>query len=434
LEAIKHATDAKVPVIVAINKVDKPGGDVDRVKQDLARHGVTVEDFGGEVQAIPVSGKMGTGMAELEEATLTLSELLDHRAERDGPVEGWIIESKVTMAGRVATVLVRRGTLRRGDIIVAGTAWARIRTLRNDGGILVDEALPGTPVQVDGWHADDPIAGWEILQANDENHAKTVLELRHEREELIRLADDSVAINATRAEQAEERQKVLLDWEAEKQTLTRPRKHRYHENAGWVEGKRSAGPKQVHFVVKADVSGSVEAVVNLVSAIGNNDVVANVIRSGVGSVSESDIQFLASSGEVGYLISFNQAVDGQMYDLAEEAGVGILDHNIIYKVTDVVKEKLTAELPPTVAQRVVGEAEIGEVFEITVKKSKLKVAGCKIGNGIISRDKKVRVLEAGKVVFDGKSLATSPSVLLFLLLLLLLHSFCWQDPLYYDRG
>jgi small GTP-binding protein len=401
LEAIKHATDAKVPIIVAINKVDKEDSNVDRVKQDLARHGVTVEDYGGEVQAIPVSGKFGKGMAELEEATVTLSELLDHRAEIDGPVEGWIIESKITTAGRVATVLVRRGTLRPGDIIVAGRTWARIRTLRNDAGELVDEAPPGTPVQIDGWRGDDPIAGWEVLQAEDEDQAKDVVELRQEREEFTKLASDTASINAIRADEAEARAKQLA-WEAEQAWAKKRASRRPKDNAGWVEGKSSGGPKHVHFVIKADVSGSVEAVVNSVSAIGNNEVAANVIRSGVGVINESDIQHLAASGETGYLISFNQPVDGNASRLAEAAGVEILDHNIIYKVTDVVKEKLAAELPPAITQRVVGEADIGKVFEISVKKGKTKIAGCKISNGIISRDKKTRVLRGSKVLYDGK--------------------------------
>ena len=401
VEAIKHATDAKVPIIVAINKVDKEDSNVDRVKQDLARHGVTVEDYGGEVQAVPVSGKYGKGMAELEEAAVTLSELLDHRAEVDGPVEGWIIESKVTLAGRVATVLVRRGTLRAGNIIVAGTTWARVRTLRNDAGALVDEAPPGTPVQIDGWRADDPIAGWQVLQAEDEGHAKEVVELRQERDEYTKLAGDTSAINAIRSEEAEARAKQLA-WEAEQEWASKRAKYRPKDNAGWVEGKTSGGPKQVHFVVKADVSGSVEALVNSISAIGNNEIAANVIRSGVGVVNESDVGHLASSGEVGYLISFNQPVDAGVSRLAEAAGLEILDHNIIYKVTDVVREKLAAELPPAVTQRVVGEAEIGKVFEIGVKKGKVKVAGCKISNGVIRRDKKIRVLRGSQVVYDGK--------------------------------
>jgi small GTP-binding protein len=360
VEAIKHATDAKVPIIVAINKVDKEDSDVDRVKQDLARHGIIVEEFGGDVQAIPVSGKFGRGMAELEEATVTLSELLDHRAEIDGPVEGSIIESKVTPSGRVATVLVRRGTLHPGSILVAGTTWARVRTLRNDSNNLVDTAPPGTPVQIDGWRGDrDPLAGWQVLQAEDEDHAKAVVEQRMERLEYSKLADDMTAINAIRAEEAEARTK-RLEWESQQVWASRRASRRPKENAGWVESlsRGAAGKKEVLFVVKADVSGSVEALVNAISAIGNNEVVANVIRSGVGGISESDVQHLAASGDVGYLVSFNQALDPGVGRLAAEAGVEVLDENVIYKVTDRVRERLERELAPVVTQRVLGEAEV----------------------------------------------------------------------------
>ena len=430
IEAIKHATDAKVPIIVAMNKVDKQDANVETVQQDLARHGVTVEAYGGDVQAIGVSGKFGQGMAELEEATVTLSEVLDYRAPVDGPVEGWIIESNVTLAGRVATVLVRRGTLRPGDIIIAGNTWARVRTLRTDVGNLVDEALPGTPVQVDGWRGDDPMAGQEVLQAEDEDHAKAVLDIRLDRENSTRMADDAAAINVMRAEEAEARAQQLA-WEAQQGWASLGYRRRPKDNTGWVEGKTSTGPRQVHFVVKADVSGSVEAVVNSITAIGNNEVAANVIRTGVGEINESDVQHLASSGETGYLISFNRPVDGTVARLAQATGLGILEHKIIYKLTDVVREKLSAQLSPLVTQRVVGEAEINKVFEINIKRQKWRVAGCRIHNGLITRAKKIRVLRGSETIYDGMSpcISLHPCYLqthLFLFLLLLCQAFFYS--------
>ena len=399
IEAIKHALDAKVHIIVAINKVDKEDANVTRVKQDLAANGIVVEDYGGEYQAIELSGKTGKGMEELEEAILTLADVSDFRAEVDGQAEGWILESKVTPAGRVATILVRRGTLRGGDFIVAGTTWARVKTLRNDAGVLVDEALPGTPVQVDGWRGEDPTAGLEVLQAQNEEHAKDVVEIRLERLESQRLAGDLAAMNSTRTEEAEARAKVLA-WEAEQTWAKKKRKPA--DNEGWIEGAASKGAKLVHFVIKADVAGSVEALVAAVSAVGNNEIRANVIHSGTGVLSESDIRHLAATGETAYAISFNQPVDGSISQLARAAGLEVLDHNIIYKVTDDVREKLSAELPPQIVQRVVGEAEIGKVFEITTKQGKVKIAGCKINNGSISRSHQVRVLRNGETIFTGK--------------------------------
>lgn len=402
LEAIKHALDAKVQIIVAINKIDKEDADIEKVKTDLARNNIAVEDYGGEYQAIPLSGKTGQGMGDLEEAIITLADVSDFRAETDGQAEGWIIESKVTSAGRIATVLIRRGTLRRGDFIVAGSTWARVRTLRNDAGELVEEAPPGTPVQIDGWRGEDPTAGLEVLQAEDEAHAKRVVALRDRKTEGLRDATDMIEINKSKSEGADARAKVL-EWRAERGLVGKRGgvKVRRQNNEGWVESIDSTGPKKVHFVVKADVAGSVEAIVAAVNAIGNNEVQANVIHSGTGMLSESDIRMLATSGEVAYAISFNQPIDGTMYRLAEAADLEIMDHNIIYKVTDQVKERVEAELPPLVSHRVLGEAEIGKIFDINVKRKQLKVAGCRITNGTINKSQQIRVLRNNEVIYTG---------------------------------
>lgn len=396
VEAIKHALEAQVQLIVAINKVDKHDADIEQVKQDLTRHDIVVEDYGGDYQAIPVSGKTGQGMEQLEEAIITLADVLDLRAEQDGPAEGQILESKVTNAGRVATVLVRRGVLRVGDFIVAGSTWGRVRTLRNDAGQLVQAAYPGDPVQVDGWRGSDPTAGLEVLQADNEQQAKEVVDLRLERAEIAQTSSSLATMNVARAQEAEARAKVL-EWEAENKISYRTRSHA----EGWIEGNAASGPKEVHFVIKADVAGSVEAIVAAVSGIGNHEVRANVVYSGTGPVTESDIRMLSATGETGYAISFNQPVDGAMHQLAQAAGLGIIDQNIIYKVTDVVKEKVEAALPPLVTQRVTGEAEVGKMFDITVKKEKIRIAGCKVTNGTISRSHQVRVLRNGETVYTG---------------------------------
>ena len=405
-EAIKHAKEAGVKIIVAVNKIDKPDADLSRVKQDLAREEVEIEEYGGEIQVMPVSGKTGAGMHELEEAILAEADQLELRAEIDGQVEGWIIEANKTLAGRVATVLVRRGTLRTGDFIVAGTTWGRVRTLHNDAGQPVEEAGPGKPVRVDGWRGDDPMAGLEVLQAVDEDHAKKVLELRVGAAETAKTTVEVAEINKMRAEEAADRARVIEErrikaLEANMAGGKFRRRRAQRENTGWVERTASDGPLKIHFVVKADVAGSVEAVVNAIAAIGNQDVAANVIRSGVGPVSEFDIEQLSATDETGYVISFNQKVDGAMHQLATRHGLTILDHNIIYKVTDDVKEKLTDELPPLITQRVVGEAEIGQIFEIDTRRGKLKIAGSRVTNGVVARDKKIRVLRSGREVYTG---------------------------------
>ncbi|KAL5001447.1 hypothetical protein BDV10DRAFT_159801 [Aspergillus recurvatus] len=380
VEAIKHATSAKVPIIVAVSKIDKEGINPERVKQDLSTHGIHVEDYGGDVQAIGVSGKTGQGMLELEEAIITLSEVLDHRADPDGFVEGWVIEASTKSYGRVATVLIRRGTLRPGDILVAGNTWTRVRTLRNEAGVSISEATPGTPVEIDGWR-ENPTAGTELLQAEDEQHAKEVVEYRMEREESQRLGEDTAAINEARRDMIEKRRKEASEEEE-------------------LMEEKSSGPKAINFVVKADVHGSAEAVENSITAIGNNEVYAKVLRSEVGPISESDIELAAAAN--GHIVCFNMPIDATMSRMAQNLGVNIMDHNIIYKLVDDVKDTLSEQLAPTITQRVTGEAEIGQIFEISLKgRAKTSIAGCKVRNGVISRTKKVRVLRGQETIYDG---------------------------------
>ncbi|KAF7182395.1 hypothetical protein CNMCM7691_001875 [Aspergillus felis] len=381
IEAIKHATESNVPIIVAISKIDKEGISPEKVKQDLSVHGVHVEDYGGDVQAIGVSGKTGQGMLELEEAIVALSEVLDHRADKAGAVEGWVIEATTKSYGRVATALIRRGTLRPGDIIVAGTTWARVRTLRNEAGVAVSEAAPGMPVEIDGWR-EQPTAGTEILQAEDEQHAKDVVEYRQEKSETQRLSEDTSAINEARREQQEKR------------------RQEDDEGAEAFADQGASGPKPVHFIIKADVGGSAEAVLNSVTAIGNNEVYANVLRSEVGPISEFDIEHAATAS--GNIISFNMPIDPAMSRMAELRGVRIMNHNIIYKLMDEVKAALSEHLAPSVTQRVTGEAEVGQIFEITLKgREKVAIAGCKVRNGVIHRARKVRVLRGQDTIYDG---------------------------------
>jgi translation initiation factor IF-2 len=386
IEAIKHATQARVPVIVAISKIDKEGGNPDRVKGDLSVHGIHVEDYGGDVQAIGVSGKTGQGMLELEEAIVALSEMLDHRADTTCNVEGWVIEASTKSYGRVASALIRRGTLRPGDIIVAGTAWARVRTLRNQAGVTISEAMPGMPVEIDGWR-EQPGAGTELLQAPTEQKAKDVVGYRLEKSDTQKMGVDMAAINEARRELLEKRRREEQDDE---------------EATKEVE---PTGPKPVNFILKADVDGSAEAVLDSVAAVGNNEVFARIIRSGVGPVSEFDIEHAGSAK--GKIISFNQPIDPNIMRIAETEGVEIMDHNIIYKLIDDVKAILSEQLPPTVTTRVTGEAEIQQVFEITVKgREKTSIAGSRVRNGMINKTRKVRVLRGEEVVYDGKHITS----------------------------
>ncbi|KAI9873971.1 MAG: hypothetical protein M1823_007792, partial [Watsoniomyces obsoletus] len=209
-------------------------------KLDLGRHGIEIEDFGGDVQAICVSGKTGQGIPELEEAISTLSELLDHRADPKASVQGWVLEGSTKKSGRVATVLVRTGTLRQGTVLVAGTTWTRVRALRNEAGVVVEEAGPGIAVEVDGWR-DQPIAGDEALQANDEQHATSVAELRMDKVDREQMARDMDAINDSRRQESERRK---AEEAAEKAAAN-------GEDEIAVEAKEK-GPEVVSFIIKGD--------------------------------------------------------------------------------------------------------------------------------------------------------------------------------------
>lgn len=393
LEAIKHAQAAGVPMIVAVNKMDKEDADLQRVKQDLARHGVEIEDFGGETQVVPVSGKSGLGMEDLEENVVTLSEILDHRAETDGAVEGWVLEATTRKAGRVATVLVRRGTLKPGAVIVAGKTWARVRTLHNEAGQTIREVGPGMPVEVDGWR-DQPAAGDEVLQAPSEQKASDVVDYRVEKADREKLAQDMEAINSARRSEQDKKEREKTGIDSVEATTGA------EENAaGQEEGK--GGQMSVPFIVKADVSGSAEAVSAYVLSVSSPWIAPRILRSGVGPVNEGDVE-LANAAE-GHIISFNLPTDEGMRGQAEAKGVKVLVNNIIYRVLDDVKAVMEEKLPPIVTQRVLGEAEISAAFEIGVGgRKKAKIAGCKVRNGVVGRGSRVRVLRGSNKQYDGE--------------------------------
>ncbi|KAL9009358.1 MAG: hypothetical protein Q9173_005603 [Seirophora scorigena] len=407
VEAIKHAQAAKVPMIVAINKVDKEDKNVDRVKQDLARYNVEIEDFGGETQVVCVSGKTGQGLDSLEENIVALADMLDMRAEADGQAEGWILEAATKKAGRVATVLVRRGTISRGDIIVAGTTWAKIRTLKNEAGVQVAQAGPGTPVEVDGWK-DQPAAGDEVLQAMSEQQAKTAIDYRVTKIEKEQMAADMSAVNESRRLEHEKRD-TLANGETDSSASTATSSESATP-ATPIDSQSSTStpaetntPMTLPIILKADVSGSVEACLNAVTALGTSAVSPQVLRSSVGPISESDIGFAVSSGA--HIVSFNQKTPLEMYRLAEKGNVKLVEENIIYRLSDLVKTELQNILPEKVEHRVVGEAEVAKGFEVSVGgRKRAMVAGCRVRNGLVSRANKVKVLrggEGGEVVFDG---------------------------------
>ncbi|KAI1274958.1 initiation factor 2 [Xylaria sp. FL0933] len=387
LEALKHARAAKVPIIVAINKIDKDGARIDAVKSDLAKAGLEIEDYGGDVQVVCVSGKTGQGMEDLEENILTLSEILDHRAELDGPAEGWVLESSLKPTGKVATVLVKRGTLRPGDYIAAGLTWAKIRQLRNEAGVDVAEAPPGTPVEILGWK-DLPAAGDQVIQSPDEDRAKTAVSYREGlREREKDAAEYEVIAEARKAlQEKREREKAASEGDTTVQEALPD-----EEN----------GTKIVNFVVKGDVHGSVEAVCAAIQELGNHEVRPRVLRSAPGPITEFDVDHAATSKSV--LVNFATTTPGHIRRMAEEQGVRILEHTIIYHLVDDIKAKLSEYLNPEVSIRVLGEAEILQVFPVNIRRRIYKnIAGCRVRNGVVGKNNLYRVLRRGEVIFEGK--------------------------------
>ncbi|KAK4192273.1 hypothetical protein QBC35DRAFT_484786 [Podospora australis] len=392
LEALKHARAAKVPIIVAINKIDKPEANIDRVKNDLSSHGVEIEDYGGEVQVVPVSGKTGEGMDDLEENILLLAELLDIRSEVDGMAEGWVLESSIKPIGRVATVLVKRGTLRPGDFIVAGRVQTKIRLLRNEAGQEIDEAPPGTAVEILGWK-EPPAAGDMVLQAPDEGRAKDAVAYRQEQLEREEAIAQQAEMDKTRREKeaaeaaAEAAKKAEADGEDAADVPT-------------TEGDPASHTKMINFTVKGDVHGSVEAVTASVLEQGNDEVRPRVLQFSTGQINPSDVEHASISGST--IINFNSPIPGNIKRMADDLKVAIIDHNVIYHLVEEVRDKLSEFLAPVTSWKVVGEAELLQVFPINIKGRKYKnIAGCRVRNGTLQKNSRCRVIRGGEVVHEG---------------------------------
>jgi len=361
IEAINHAKAAGVPMIVAINKMDKPEADPARVKNELLQHEVVVEDFGGDTLAVPISAKTGEGLDKLEEIILLQAEVLDLKANPNRAAEGIIVEAKLDRGrGPVGTVLVERGTLRVGDIIVAGTEWGRVRALINDRGQNVQSAGPSEPVEVLGLGG-APEAGDVMSVVETEGRAREVTDYR------VRMQRDKRVGGG----------RTSLD-----QMLTQLK-----------EQNRQEFP----IVVKADVQGSAEAIVQALEKLGTDEVSARVLHVGVGGVTESDITLATASGAP--VIGFNVRANNQARDAARQAGVEIRYYAVIYDLVDDIKAAMSGMLSPELRETFLGNAEILEVFNI----SKVgKVAGCRITEGVVRRGANVRLIRDNVVIHAGK--------------------------------
>jgi len=366
-EAIHHAKAAGVPLIVAINKVDKSDANPDRVRAELLQYEIQVETLGGETLEVEVSAKTGHNLDKLLEAISLQAELLDLKANPDRAAEGTVIEAKLDRGrGPVATVLVQRGTLRTGDIVVAGAEWGRVRALIADTGAQVKEAPPSMPVEVLGFNG-TPEAGDRVAVVESEARAREITDYR-ERQRRDRLAARGAASGAGRS---------LAEM--------------------MRELKEGAGRKEFPLVVKGDVQGSVEAIVGALEKVGNEEVRARVLSSGVGAITESDVTLAQASGAV--VVGFNVRAHKEAREAADRAGVEIRYYNIIYNLMDDVKDAMSGLLAPTLRETMLGNATILEIFNV----SKVgKIAGCRVTDGTIERGANVRLIRDNVVVHEGK--------------------------------
>ena len=365
IEAIHHAKAAGAPIVVAINKVDIPDANASRVRQELLNHELVLEEHGGDILSVEVSAKTKLNLDKLEDAILLQSEVMELRANPNRAAEGTVVEAKVDRGrGPVATVLVSRGTLRVGDTFVAGNAWGRVRALIDDHGRNVDEALPSQPVEILGLN-EPPEGGDEFVVVENEARAREIAEFRERRH---RTARTTVTTRTTLDQ-------MLAD-------------------------ARDGVADEMRVVIKADVQGSLEAIIGALDQLATDEVKVNILHSGVGGISESDVTLANASEAV--IIAFNVRADPQARNLAAHEGVEIMYYSVIYEITDAAKQILSGMLAPARKENFLGNAEIREVFGV----SKIgKIAGCLVTDGTIRRGAGVRLVRDAVVIHEG-NLAT----------------------------
>ncbi|MCS7242426.1 translation initiation factor IF-2 [Candidatus Caldatribacterium sp.] len=367
VEAIQHAKAADVPIVVAINKIDKPGANPDRVKQQLTECGLIPEEWGGDTICVPISALQRKGIQDLLDMILLQADLLELRARYSGPAIGVIIESRLDRGkGPVATVIVQEGTLRVGDFFVAGTTWGRVRSLFDDLGKTLKEATPATPVEVVGF-SELPPAGTKLVVVEEEKVATIIAERRKEkeRERILRESGNRV---------------VSLE------ELLAPE-----------EGKI----KELHLVLKADYQGSLEALERAISQLGNENVKINVVFRGVGNISEADV--MLASASAGVVIGFNVKLPNDVAKVAKQEGVEVRLYRIIYDVVEDMKRAIQGLFEPRKVEEVIGRAEVRALFKIPRVGI---VAGCYVLEGKVDRGAFVRVLRKGEVLGEKIRIAS----------------------------
>jgi translation initiation factor IF-2 len=362
LEAIDHAHAAEVPIIVAVNKIDKPGALPDRVKKQLGDRGLMPEEWGGTTVFVDVSAKQKTNLNLLMEMICLVADLQELKATPERPAQGVVLEAKLDRGrGPVATVLVQNGTLRDSDNFVVGNVYGKVRAMFDDRGNALEEAPPSTPVEILGMEG-LPQAGDQFVVVADRDKARGISEYREQKTREATLAKSS---------------RVSLE--------------------GLAEQLKTAGTKELNIILKADVGGSVEVLTDLLSKLSNEKVRLKVLHSGVGAITETDVLLASASNAI--IIGFNVRPERKAQELAEQEKVDIRLHSIIYELQDEIKRAMTGLLEPTIKETYQGRAEVRETFRIPKVGT---VAGCTVIDGLVKRDSEVRLLRDNVVVFKGK--------------------------------
>ena len=362
IEAIHHAKAANVPLVVALNKIDKPEANIERIKQELVAHGVLPEEYGGEAQFVPVSAKSGQGIDELLERVLLQAEVLELKAVKDAPARGIVIESRLDKGrGAVATVLVQSGTLKRGDVLLAGSVFGRVRAMLDEAGHTIQLAGPSIPVEIQGL-SDVPGAGAEALVMLDERKAREIALFRQGKYRDVKLAKQQAG--------------KLEDM---------------FSNIGEGEVKTLA------LIIKADVQGSYEGLAYALGKLSTDEVRVNILHTGLGAITESDVNLALASKAV--IIGFNARADNAARKLAQASGVDIRYYNIIYEAVDEVKAAMSGMLSPDKKENVLGLVEIRQVYRISRIGS---VAGCYVLEGLVRRSSQIRLLRDSVVIHTGE--------------------------------
>jgi translation initiation factor IF-2 len=362
IEAIQHSKAAGVPLVVAINKIDKPDADIDRVKTELAQQQVIPEDWGGDTQFIPVSAKTGDGIGALLDAVLLQAEVLELRAVEDCPAQGVVIESTLDKGrGPVATILVQNGVLRRGDTLVTGQEMGRVRAMFNESGQPIDSAGPSMPAVVLGLSG-TPDAGEDALVINDERKARELAEFRQQKQREIKLA---------------KQQQAKLD--------------------DMFSRMGSGEQTTLNIILKADVQGSVEALRDSLTKIETDEVAVKVVSAGVGGINETDANLAVASNAI--LIGFNVRADAAARRIVEEHGIDLHYYSVIYNAIDQVKAAVSGMLSPEIREEIIGLAEVRDVFRAPKIGA---IAGCMVVEGVVKRSAPIRVLRDNVVIFEGE--------------------------------